>query len=785
MHITELLRHLTLREHVEIIVACQPKRALHQSLRNRQLQRLQANREQTVAGLAQQEMHMFRHDHVSNHIHFISEAGTYPCIFEQVPRRRVAQIAPPRKATERDKVQLPRLLPPFQTNHHPGILQSRGQEPPIPTISLASVLETSTLRLDDVATHAPGPRGLLPITPEMLLTAPSGNLFGLSQNAGMGWEPQKLLGKEVLILSTHGGLRAPDGTPIALGFHTGHWELGALVAEAAITLKSLDAVPFAGACTDPCDGRTQGTTGMLDSLPFRNDAAIVLRRLMRSLPTRMGVIGIATCDKGLPAMMMALAAAGELPTILIPGGVTLLPESGEDAGKVQTIGARYAQNQITLETAAEMGCRACATPGGGCQFLGTAATAQVIAEALGMALPHTALAPSGAPIWLDAARRSASAILRLNQLQLGTRDILTQASLENAMVAHAAFGGSTNLLLHLPAIAYSAGLKRPVAEDWAALNRKVPRLVDALPNGPRNFATVQVFLAGGLPEVMLHLRRAGLLNIKVKTVSGESLDHCLDWWQDSPRRHALRKNLLERDGIDADDVIMDPDRARSRGLTPTVCFPVGNLAPEGSVVKSTSIDPSLIDSDGVFRHLGPARVFVSESSAIQAIKNGEIQPYDVIVLVCGGPAGAGMEEIYQVTSALKWLPTGKHVALLTDARFSGVSTGACLGHISPEALAGGPIGKLLEGDQIEIVIDREKLTGTVNLVGDAHGRFSAEAGASRLAARPPRADLKPHPALPADTRLWAALVQASGGVWGGCVYDVDAIVARLQAGVPK
>jgi xylonate dehydratase len=633
-----------------------------------------------------------------------------------------------------------------------------------------------------VATHAPGPRGLLPITAEMLLTAPSGNLFGLSQNAGMGWEPQKLLGSEILILSTHGGLRAADGTPIALGFHTGHWELGALVAEAAITLKALDAIPFAGACTDPCDGRTQGTTGMLDSLPFRNDAAIVLRRLMRSLPTRMGVIGIATCDKGLPAMMMALASAGPLPTILIPGGVTLLPESGEDAGKVQTIGARYAQKQISLEAAAEMGCRACATPGGGCQFLGTAATAQVIGEALGLALPHTALAPSGAPIWLDAARRSASAILRLHQLQMGTRDVLTQASLENAMVAHAAFGGSTNLLLHLPAIAYSAGLKRPVASDWAHINREIPRLVDALPNGPRNFATVQVFLAGGLPEVMLHLRRAGLLNTQVKTVSGETLDSCLDWWENSPRRHELRENLRARDGIDPDDVIMDPDRARSSGLTPTVCFPVGNLAPEGSVVKSTAIDPSLIDADGVFRHLGPARVFVSEEAAIHAIKNGEIREHDVMVLVCCGPAGAGMEEIYQITSALKWLPSGKHVALLTDARFSGVSTGACIGHISPEALAGGAVGKLLDGDQIEIIIDRQKLTGSVNLVGNAQERFGAEEGARRLAARASRADLRPHPALPDDTRLWAALVQASGGVWGGCVYDVDAIVSRLQSG---
>ena len=616
-----------------------------------------------------------------------------------------------------------------------------------------------------MATHAPGPRGLLPITPEMLLTAPSGNLFGLSQNAGMGWEPQKLLGSEVLILSTHGGMRAADGTPIALGFHTGHWELGALVAEAAITLKSMDAIPFAGACTDPCDGRTQGTTGMLDSLPFRNDAAIVLRRLMRSLPTRMGVIGIATCDKGLPAMMMALASAGPLPTILIPGGVTLLPESGEDAGKVQTIGARYANHQITLETAAEMGCRACATPGGGCQFLGTAATAQVIAEALGLALPHTALSPSGAPIWLDAARRSAAAILRLHQLKIGTRDVLTQASLENAMVAHAAFGGSTNLLLHLPAIAYSAGLKRPAASDWADVNRQVPRLVDALPNGPRNFATVQVFLAGGLPEVMLHLRRAGLLNTRVKTVSGETLDSCLDWWEGSARRHELRKNLVARDGIDPDDVIMDPDRARSSGLTPTVCFPVGNLAPEGSVIKSTAIDASLIGPDGIFHHLGPARVFISEESAIHAIKNGEIRENDVMVLVCGGPAGAGMEEIYQITSALKWLPTGKHVALLTDARFSGVSTGACIGHISPEALAGGAIGKLQDGDQIEIIIDRQKLTGSVNLVGEA-GETLARTKAHAVCRRGHRVPISdPIPRFPRTLVCgprWCRPVEASG-----------------------
>ena len=633
----------------------------------------------------------------------------------------------------------------------------------------------------DVATHAAGPAGALPLSAEMLLTEPSGNLFGLTQNAGMGWDPSRLLDPEFLILSTHGGLRAENGEPIALGFHSGHWEVGLLVAEAARELKALRAVPFAGACTDPCDGRTQGTTGMMDSLPFRNDAAMVLRRLMRSLPTSKGVLGVATCDKGLPAMMMALASAGPLPAVLVPGGVTLLPEAGEDAGKVQTIGARFAQQQITLAYAAEVGCRACASPGGGCQFLGTAATSQVVGEALGLSLPHTALAPSGQPVWLDAAKRSARALVRMHQQKMGVRDVLTPGAVRNAMVLHAAFGGSTNLLIHLPAIAFSAGLRRPSVAEWAEVNREVPRLVDALPNGPRGFATVQVFLAGGVPEVMLALRSAGLLDESVRTVSGETLGACLDWWKDSERRRAVRKQLQELDGIDADDVIMSRDRARERGLTSTVCFPIGNLAPEGAVIKSTAIDASLVDGEGVFRHRGPARVFITEAAAIQAIKSGVIGHGDVIVLICGGPKGAGMQEIYQVTSALKALPHCKHVAVLTDARFSGVSTGACVGHISPEALAGGPIGKVVEGDQIEIVIDREKLVGTVALVGDAESTFGEEEGTRVLAARASRPDLRPHPALPDDTRLWAALVQASGGVWGGCVYDADAIVAKLEA----
>ena len=595
----------------------------------------------------------------------------------------------------------------------------------------------------------------------------------------MGWDPSKLAGKEFLILSTHGGIRAPDGSPVALGYHTGHWEVGLLMQAAAEELKKANAVPFAAYCTDPCDGRTQGTTGMFDSLPYRNDASMVFRRLIRSLPTRRGVMGVATCDKGLPAMMMALAATHDLPCVLVPGGVTLLAEEGEDAARIQSIGARFAHHQITLEYAADVGCRACASPGGGCQFLGTAATSQVVGEALGMSLTHSALAPSGHPIWLDMARRSARALLAMETRGLRMRDILTDAALHNAMVVYAAFGGSTNLILHLAAVAHAAGLRQPTAADWARVNAQVPRIVDCLPNGPTNYATVQVFLAGAVPEVMLHLRRAGLLETGALTVSGETLGTMLDWWEKSNRRMRLREQLQHRERIDPEDVILDPSTAASRGMTSTVCFPIGNLAPEGSVIKSTAIDPSVVGSDGVYRKKGPARVFLTEPAAVAAIKGGQIHAGDVLILICRGPLGSGMEETYQVTSALKYLDFGKHVAVLTDARFSGVSTGACIGHVSPEALAGGPIGKVRDGDLIEIVIDRKRLDGTVNLVTEDGG---PEEGTRILNQRAPRPDLAPDPALPNDTRLWAALQEISGGTWAGSVYDVEKILAVVEAG---
>lgn len=635
------------------------------------------------------------------------------------------------------------------------------------------LLDSASDAIYSLRTTAQGPQGKLPLEPNQLRHMASGDLFGLTQNAGMGWKPELLRGKQFLILSTQGGIRAPDGTPIALGYHTGHWEVGLLMEEAARTISAAGGVPFAGYVSDPCDGRTNGTAGMLDSLPYRNDAAVVFRRLIRSLPTRRGVLGVATCDKGLPAMLMALAGTSDLPTILVPGGVTLLAEEAEDTGKVQTLAARFARDEVTIDYAAEMGCKACGSPGGGCQFMGTAATSQVVAEALGLSLPHGALSPSGSEIWRDLARRSASALLALEEANTTTRDIVTDASVHNAMVTHAAFGGSTNLVLHIPAIAHAAGLRRPTVDDWARINRLVPRLVDVLPNGPKHFATVQVFLAGGVPEVMLHLRDAGLLKLEARTVSGRTLGANLDWWEKSERRRRLREKLYALDRIDPEHVIMSPSKAQERGLTSTITFLRGNLAPEGALVKSTAIAPQLVGADGVFRHEGPARVFTSEATAIAAVKAGRIKPGDVMVLIGIGP-GCGMPETYQITSALKYLKDGQRVALLTDGRFSGVSTGACVGHVSPEAWADGPIGRVRDGDTIRLTIDTRKLEGSADVLGVTDYEF---------AARERHPSLRPDPRVPADTRLWAALQNASGGSWGGCVYDADRISRLLELGL--
>jgi len=649
---------------------------------------------------------------------------------------------------------------------------------------LKQILDSGDDSLYEVVTRAPGPRGKLPLSAEMLRHRPSGDVFGMTEDAGMGWDPAALAGPQFVMLSTMGGIRGQDGRAIALGHHTGSFELGLALEAAADEFKRTGAVPYAAYCSDPCDGRTQGTPGMFDSLAYRNDAATIFRRQTRSIPTAKGVLGVATCDKSLPAMMMAMASFHDLPCVLVPGGVTLPSADGEDTGKTQSVGARFSRGEISLEDAQVLACRVCASAGGGCHFLGTAASSQVVGEALGLTLPHAALAPSGQPIWIDMARRSAKALTALAAKGVKMSDILNDDSVYNAMVVHAAFGGSTNLLLHLPAIAFSGGLKRPTIDDWTEINRRVPRLVDVLPNGPVNHPTLRVYLAGGVPEVMLRLRDMGLVKLDAMTVTGRTWGEMLQWWENSPRRRALRQRLRDCDGVDPDDVIMTADRAKELGVTSTTCFPRGNLAPEGSAIKSTAIDDRVVDDDGVYRKTGPARVFVRETDATTAVKgqgDRPIKPGDVLVLIGRGPLGSGMEEIYQITAALKHLSFGHEVAVVTDARFSGVSTGACIGLVGPEALAGGPLGKVRDGDRVRIVIDRNKLEGTVDLVGEGEVEFGAEEGTRVLAKRSAHPDLSPDPELPDDTRLWAALQQVGGGTWGGCVFDVDRIVELLRS----
>ena len=626
----------------------------------------------------------------------------------------------------------------------------------------------------EVRTKAPARTGSLPFTEEMLRNSPSGDLFGWSHNVGMGWRPDLITSDQVLILTTAGGIREDDGRPVALGYHTGHWEVNLVAKEAAIDFKKNNWIPFAGHCSDPCDGRTQGTTGMMDSLPYRNSAAEVLGRLIRSLPTARGLMGVATCDKGLPAMMMALAESKRFPGILVPGGVTLPPDRGEDAGTVQSIGSRFSHGEISLKEAAEAGCVACASSGGGCQFFGTAATSQAVAEALGISLPHSALAPSGEEVWLEMGRTSSRALRDMVKNGLALNHILTPGAFKNAMLVHAAMGGSTNLLLHLPAIARSAGLEAPSLEQWLEINRLVPRIVDVLPNGPNNFMTVQVFLAGGVQEVMLHLREMGVLDLSCLTVTGKNIDQNLDDWQKSERRTRFKEILYTKDGVDPEDVIMSPDKASQKGIARTLAFLSGNLAPQGAIVKSTSISPNLYSSSGNYYHEGRARVFYDESSAIAAVKSTgdqRVLPGEVIVLLGRGPMGAGMPETAQITSALKYTKALSENVLITDGRFSGFSSGPCIGHVGPESLSGGPIGKLRDGDKIKIEINKDHCVGRIDYIGNVEA----------FQKRPMNPNLREDPNMPESVKLWAALQNTGGGTWGGCVPNVGEIIKKLNS----
>ncbi len=644
-----------------------------------------------------------------------------------------------------------------------------------------------------IATTAPARTTPLAISGEAF-DGPSGDQFGLQQNAGMIGDNQRLnpVAPNVHVVSTHGGFIGSNGERLAVSAHTGSAELHRLIAGACDQLVTDGFLPIASYCSDNCDGRTQGTLGGFDSLPSRNDAYRAMIGQCRSLPQRRGVLGVATCDKGLPATMMMLAAAGKqlnLPGIVVLGGVALPPSidesnravweaagvSPEDAGKSQSLGSRIALGQVTVDQASLIGCAACATVGGGCQFFGTAATAQVIAEALGMALPHTALAPSGQAIWADSGRRAAEALKAMIEAGISMQDILTQDAVHNAMVIHAMSGGSTNLLLHVPAVCRKAGLEIPTVEQWNNVNRDVPRILSVLPNGPRNHVTVRAFLAGGVPEMMLHARALGLLKLDAMTVSGARLGDVLEEWEKSDRREYVRETLREQDGVDPDEVIMAPQKAKSMGLEATVIIHRGNLAPEGALVKSSVMDPELFDANGVFKTVRNARVFTGIQACMQAIRSGTIDQNDAIILIGLGPM-VGMPEIANVTNALKDIPGLEHVVVITDARFSGHNKGASFGHVTPEALKGGPIGKVLDGDKIQVYVNRPDLEASIDLVIHHDGEWSVERGSQALQGRQSRKDLMIDPRCPEEVIQFGL---STGSAWEGCVADTAAL-ARLM-----
>ena len=653
----------------------------------------------------------------------------------------------------------------------------------------------------------------LPLTEQDYRKAPSGHLFARSQLVAMGADPSKTGNPEVAIITTQGGFALHDGTPIAYGAHTGNHEIWRQTVAAAKRFSALGVLPRSAYVSDPCDGMTQGTTGMFDSLSWRNDAAVVMGRQIRSFVLADRVMSIGTCDKAIPALLMALASHGKYPGIHVNGGVSLPPSQGRNAGTIQAVGTEVSQGILSLDAANREGCMACGIKGlgGGCQFLGTAATNQVIAEALGITLPHTALLPAGQQIWLDTAEQSAEALNALAKSGKTIRDIMTADAFYNAMVVHAAFGGSTNLFLHIPAIMFNLGLERPTVDGWEEVNNDVQRVVSVLPNGPVHHPTIRVFLAGGVPEVMLHLRNAGKIKEDALTVTGEPWGEILDAWEKCDRRGQLREHLKEKDGVDPDDVIMPIEKARSSGITTTICFPKGNIAKEGSFCKSTAIHPAFCEPDGSYRHLGQVKFFTSEQETMDAIKGigkRKVEHGDIVVLAGYGPRGACLPELFQVTGALKQtlqnvdllapdtpkddlealraICLKKKITFLTDGRFSGVSTGACIGNISPEAIdERGFFGRLRDGDWVEVIIPAAGGKATLNMIGHkdtaSEDRCVAK-GNDILRKRRIHPDVKPHAEMHPDGRLWGILQAAGGGSWSGCVYDVEAIEKLLTAG---
>ena len=496
---------------------------------------------------------------------------------------------------------------------------------------------------------------------------------------GMGWDTEDIGRKQILIDSTYGDS------------HPGSVHLDRLAEAAADGVKYSGAKPAHYTVTDMCDGIAQGHAGMNYSLVSREIIAGMTEIHARASAFD-GMVVLSGCDKSVPAHLMAMARLN-LPSIHVPGGVMPAAGGGFTLEQIGNVSARLRKGEITEEQFTH--CQRDACPScGACQFMGTAATMQVLSEALGLALPHSALAPANLKFIDNLAKAAGKAVVRLVENNIRVSDILTEKAFYNAVVIHGAIGGSTNALLHLPAIAHE--LRQMFDMDLVdRVHREVPFLADTRPVG--KYTTEMLWYAGGVPRLMMLLKEH--LHLDVMTVTGRTLGENLEDMQSVlPTYEAYLQNY----GLKVSDVVHP---ISSHGA---IAVLHGNIAPDGAVVKYTGLPQNM----QLFE--GRARVFDDELSARDAILEKRIRPGDCIVIRYAGPKGSGMPEMFYTTEALCADPTlVATTAILTDGRFSGASKGPCIGHISPEAAEGGAIALVEEGDRIRIDIPNRR----IDLVG--------------------------------------------------------------------
>ncbi len=505
---------------------------------------------------------------------------------------------------------------------------------------------------------------------------------------GMGWTEEDLEKPNVLIEDVYGDS------------HPGSVHLDRLAREVTYGVLESGGRPSGFHVTDLCDGIAQGHDGMNYILLSRQVIADMVEVHGNVQPWD-GLVLISSCDKSVPAHLIA-AARLDLPTIVVPGGTMRPGPFMSDSGRAGEISLQYKQGKIDdfqVMQYKKTGCPSC----GACQFLGTANTMQAMAEALGLALPGSALASSTMIDILQGARQAGQNVLQLKAAGITADDILTAEAFENAIIVHAAIGGSTNAMIHLPAIAEARGLKLDVRK-FDELNRVVPHLCDIAPSG--RYPAETLWLAGGIPAVQEQLK--DFLHLDVLTVTGRTLGENLEMMK-AGGFYERNLGYLANYGLTQDDIIMP----REHCAFGSVAVLEGNLAPEGAVIKYSAV------REDMMQHEGPARVFDSEEACQAAVVADDINPGDVMVIRYEGPRGSGMPEMFMTTEAIMNNPRlNTSTVLITDGRYSGATKGPCVGHVSPEAAAGGPIALLEEGDLIRLDIPARSLQ-IVGITGEA------------------------------------------------------------------